>query len=127
MDGQSVLSSAIDTTFNQGCRNVSAHVQSMTAMTGRKAIIVAIETTGKACMDELIPAIGPTSKGADSFFGKAGTKQTGTKLCEFICDTLMPYIDENYNVYPDRLHKEALPAVGQIIQHKRLLTALPLQ
>lgn len=105
LDGQSVLSTAIDTTFNQGCWNVSEHIRSMMSQTDNKAILVAIETTGKERMDELIPDIGKTSEGAASFFGEAGTKQTGTLFRDFVCDTVVPYVDEHYHVYTDAAHR----------------------
>lgn len=102
LDGQSVLSTDIDTTFNQGCWNVSEHVASMMSQTDNKAIIVAIETTGKQRNDELIPDIGEIASWAKD---SLETKQSGTKLCSFICDELVPYIEKNYNVYMDREHK----------------------
>ena len=108
MDGQSVLSKEIAGEIQNW--NVAEHVESMTAATGNKAIIVAIETAGATTEDgkviatrddELIPDIG-------EFAEWDGQPLTSKKRCgafsDFIYDTIVPYIEENYNVYTDAAH-----------------------
>ena len=64
----------------------------MMAETDNKAIIVAINTTDNRTSD-LFPDI----TGADN------KEKRGREFANFICDTIMPYIQENYNVYTDAL------------------------
>lgn len=102
LDGQTVLSPEIGGEMQ--CWDVSEHVTSMMASTDYKSIIVAVETRGEnteegngaARDDELIPDIG------GEFADKNMTsKKRGNALADFICGTVMPYVDETYNVYTD--------------------------
>ena len=77
-------------------------VQSMTAATGYRAIAVAVDTFGDPKQrysreDELIPDLGELA------YDEA-TKKCGNLLSDFISDTVVPYIQEHYNVYTDALH-----------------------
>lgn len=74
----------------------------MTAETGYKAIVVAVSTYGDmtTCMrnDELVPDLGePVAEGFTS-------KRVGGELVRFMAETLVPYIQQRYNVYTDALH-----------------------
>ena len=99
-DGQSVLATGKERGMDNDleCWNVSENVESMIAATGNKAIIVAIATDGSTRYDELIPDIG------DLVTDELGTKKNGNKFADFVCDTVMPYVQENYNVYTDAQH-----------------------
>ena len=81
------------------CWNVCQHIESMTAETGNKAIVVAVETTDETRGDELIPDIGKFTEELST------TKQLGSKFADFLCDTIIPYIEQNYNVYTDAQHR----------------------
>ena len=108
MDGQSVLSKEI--AHDIQCWNVAEHVESMMSVTDNKAMIVAIETLGAKDEDgkqiatrddELIPDIGEFAEWEG---GKLVSKKRGDAFADFIHDTVVPYIEENYNVYTDAAH-----------------------
>ena len=107
-DGQSVLTTGKDKGMDNDlvCWNVCEHVESMMNVTDNKAIIVAIENNDVYRMDELVPDLGeinmenePGNISADDL-----TKKRGSAFADFICDTVMPYVNENYNVYTDAEH-----------------------
>ena len=79
-------------------------VRSMTENTGYKAIVVLVSTCGDMTEynrdDELVPDIG---KIAEEEYGKL-TKKKGADLARFMAETLVPYVQKNYNVYTDALH-----------------------
>lgn len=82
--------------------HADVQVQSMTAATGYQAIVVAIDTFGDAQqhygrLDEMVPDLGELAYEED-------TKKYGTLLSAFIADTVVPYVQEHYNVYTDALH-----------------------
>lgn len=82
--------------------NSTAQVKSMMKTTGKKAIIVAVETDGDGenCWrdDELVPNLGKMAH-------EEGTsKKYGSKFSNFMSDTLVPYIEKHYNVYTDASH-----------------------
>ena len=74
------------------------HVKSMMSLTDNKAIVVGIESGEHTRDDELIPDIGKMS------IDKYPSKQLGGAFADFICDTVMPYMESNYNVYTDAEH-----------------------
>ena len=87
--------------------NAAEQVRAMTSTTGYKAIIVAIDTIGAYTAesdfsrdDELIPNLGKLAKGENTQW----TKKSGNEFADFVNDTVVPYIRENYNVYTDALH-----------------------
>ena len=107
-DGQSVLATGKERGMDNDevCWNVSEHVANMMNVTDNKAIVVAIENNDVYRMDELVPDLGeinmedePVSVSADEL-----TKKRGSAFADFICDTIMPYINDNYNVYTDAQH-----------------------
>ena len=95
LDGQTVLSTEIS--HDLRCWNVAEHADSMSAATGQKAIVVAIDTLENRG-DDMIPDF---AKMVDD---GSNSQQTGTAFANFLCDTIMPYVQENYNVYTDALH-----------------------
>ena len=87
--------------------NETEQVRAMTAETGYKAIIVEIDTVGQydnesafSRDDEMVPDIGELAAGESTGW----TKKLANKFAEFMNDTVVPYIRENYNVYTDALH-----------------------
>ena len=103
LDGQSVLATGRDRGMDSDleCWNVSESVESMTAATGNKAVLVCIETIGgekHSRDDELIPDIG------QGHAEEMGTKMYGKDFSDFVNDTVVPYVQKNYNVYADAAH-----------------------
>lgn len=107
-DGQSVLATGKERGMDNDsvCWNVSEHVASMMDVTDHKAIIVAIENNDVYRMDELVPDLGEINMEDEPENVKADdlTKKRGSAFADFICDTIMPYINENYHVYTDAQH-----------------------
>lgn len=80
-----------------GCWAVAESVESMMANSDHKAIVVGIENMDGWRDDELTPNLGtPTSANYEDGHG--------AYYCEFVVNTVMPYIEKNYNVYTDRDH-----------------------
>lgn len=94
MDGQTVLTSEMGDKIK--CWNISEHVDSMMSVTDNKAIIVAINTGDEHRSEELIPDLEVSETPNPDRHGK--------QFADYICDTIMPYITENYNVYTDPAH-----------------------
>ena len=107
-DGQSVLAKGKDRGMDNDvmCWNVSENVESMTAATGNKAIIVAIDNGSPYRDDELIPDLGHINmEGAPANAKEEDvSKKRGNAFADFVCDTVMPYVNEHYNVYTDAQH-----------------------
>ena len=107
-DGQSVLATGIERGMDNDvmCWNVSESVTSMMAATDNKAIIVAIDNGSLYRSDELIPDLGKINmEGQDSSVKEEDfTHKRGSDFADFICDTVMPYINKTYNVYTDAQH-----------------------
>ena len=80
-----------------GCWAVAESVESMMANSKNKAIVVGIENMDGWRDDELTPNLGtPTSANYEDGHG--------AYYCDFVVNTVMPYIEKNYNVYTDRDH-----------------------
>lgn len=107
-DGQSVLAKGKDRGMDNDvmCWNVSENVESMTAVTGNKAIIVAIDNGSPYRDDELIPDLGHIDmEGAPAYAKEEDvSEKKGNAFADFVCDTVMPYVNEHYNVYTDAQH-----------------------
>ena len=82
----------------------------MMSVTDNKAMIVAIETMGgieedgktiNTRDDELIPDIGEFLEWQGQ---TVNSKKRGNDFSNFIYDTIVPYVEENYNVYTDAAH-----------------------
>ncbi len=102
LDGQSEVNFQNPESRPDECLYLPEQVRSMMAETGYKAIVVAVSTYGDmtTCMrdDELVPDLGePTAEGFTS-------KRVGGDLARFMAETLVPYIQQHYNVYTDALH-----------------------
>ena len=84
------------------CINLTVQASSMTAETGYKAIIVAVDCfgdMGKYNRDnEMVPDIGAETTEYQKY------DRLGGAFSDFLSETLVPYIRENYNVYDDARH-----------------------
>lgn len=107
-DAQSALATGKDDGMDNDyvCLNAAESVNSMMAETGNKAIVVAIESHDAFRWDELVPDLGEIN--TEDEYSKMNTteltKKRGTAFADFLCDTVMPYINKNYNVYTDAQH-----------------------
>lgn len=84
--------------------NIPEQVRSMTATTGYQAIIIGVSTYGDMVNymrdDELVPDLGESAESDYSVM----TKKKGGDFARFVAETLVPHIEQNYNVSPDARH-----------------------
>lgn len=98
---------------------ITEQVRSMTAVTGHKAIVVTIESIGFAARDyEMVPIIGvQTDERVNKIAQELGLMidysgkneyefdcMSGIQFADFVANTVVPYVQEHYNVYTDALH-----------------------
>ncbi len=95
LDGQTVLTTEIGGSVRSW--NVAEHTASMISATGNKAILVCLDA-GEMRDDDYSPRI---SKDAVC---KSSSNPCGNVFADYVCNTVMPYIQENYNVYTDAAH-----------------------
>ena len=103
LDGQTVLATGMERGMDSDTDswNVSESVTGMMSVTDNKAIIVCIVTGDQNRDNELIPDIGElNNRGPEPI----KSEKRGNDFADFICDTIMPYVQENYNVYTDAAH-----------------------
>lgn len=93
-DGQNLFDRSATATGSWG---VAESALMMAQNGGEKCIIVGIENADSRRDNELTPAIGEVL--SDDY--KDGH---GEYFSDFVVNTVMPYINENYNVYTDREH-----------------------
>lgn len=88
---------------SHGCWNVAESIRSMQKNTGKSAIVVGIDDSTSNRDSELTPNIG---KVVDVSSVDSGSFENGTGkyYSDFVVNTVMPYIEKNYNVYTDRKH-----------------------
>ena len=106
-DGQSVLAKGTDRGMDNDKEswNVSESVRGMMSVTDNKAIVVAIVTDGDTRENELFPDLGELYNDPEMPEEyKLKSDKSGNKFADFVCDTVMPYIQKNYNVYTDAQH-----------------------
>ena len=107
-DGQSVLATGRDRGMDNDmvCWNVSEHLTSMMDVTENKAILVAVDNGDAFRMDELVPDLGEINMEGEPENVKAEdlTEKRGSAFADFLCDTVMPYINEHYHVHTDAKH-----------------------
>ncbi|HCA05317.1 MAG TPA: hypothetical protein DEO32_05405 [Ruminococcaceae bacterium] len=107
-DGQSIFTIGKDKGMDNDavCWNVAEHVESMMEATGNKAIVVGIENNDFYRWDELVPDLGEinTKDKPEGAKEEDLSKKRGSDFAKFVCDTVMPYVNENYNVYTDPQH-----------------------
>lgn len=107
LDGQSVLTTGRDRDMDNDTEswNVAESVTGMMSVTDNKAIVVCIATPESTRANELIPNIGKLAEDPNADERrKTKTNQHGNLFADFVCDTVMPYIQENYNVYTEASH-----------------------
>lgn len=78
--------------------HIGEHIASMMSLTDNKAIVVGIETQEATRYNELIPDLGEFS------IQNFPTTKQGGAFADFLCDTVMPYIQSSYHVYTDPAH-----------------------
>ena len=93
-DGHNLFDPAATST---GSWAVAESVRAMMAQGGQGCIIVGVENMDGWRDDELTPDIGEVT--SEDY--KDGH---GEYYADFVVDTVMPYVNENYNVYTDREH-----------------------
>ena len=107
-DGQSVLATGRDRGMDNDvvCWNVSEHLTSMMDVTENKAVLVAVDNSDAFRMDELVPDLGEINMEGEPENVKAEdlTEKRGSAFADFLCDTVMPYINEHYHVHTDAKH-----------------------
>ncbi len=107
-DGQSVLATGKDRGMDNDlvCWNVAEHIESMTATTEHKAIVVAVENNDVYRWDELVPDLGEinTENSPENAKEEDLTRKRGAAFADYLIDTVMPYVNQSYNVYTDPQH-----------------------
>lgn len=99
LDGESKLSADFSYGKTYGCWNAPESVTSMMSQSSSKAIIVAVSNSEETRYDELVPDIGELM--SDITFS---SKKEGKPFCDFIVNTVVPFVEKNYNVYTDAAH-----------------------
>ena len=94
-DGNVDVADNINPDYDNESWHTGEHITSMMSLTDKKAIVVGIESDEKTRNDELIPDIGEIS------IKNYPTKKRGSAFADFLCDTVIPYIESNYNVSSD--------------------------
>ncbi len=105
LDGQTVIDAELDPGNNRSW-SVAQHVTSMMDVTDYKAILVCIETMGSEDgnflrEDELIPDLGFSKEIKE----KSASRFLCKEFSDYLSDTVVPYVEENYNVYQDASHR----------------------
>lgn len=101
LDGQTMAFIGKDVQSLDDSEVVTEQVRAMSSVTGTKAIVIAVDTYGNmrdVSRDaELAPDL--------SAYGYESDRELkGSEFAAFVAHTLVPYIQENYNVYTDALH-----------------------
>lgn len=102
LDGQVMIFLGLPGETLLDSEHADVQVQSMTAQTGYNAIVVAIDTGGDASglftrLDEMTPDLGELAYEEE-------TKKQGNLFSDFVVESVVPYIQQHYNVYTDALH-----------------------
>lgn len=99
-DGQNLFEQGAT---QHGCWNVAESVRAMQKNAGKSAVIVGIDDSTSNRDSELTPNIGKVVdvSGVDGGNFENGT---GKYYSDFVVNTVMPYIEKNYNVYTDAKH-----------------------
>ena len=103
-DGQTILATGRERGMDSetDCWNVSESVTAMMSMTDNKAIIVGISNIEGNRDNELVPDLGELKVEMGS--EPLDTEKHGNAFADYICDTIMPFVQKNYNVYTDAEH-----------------------
>lgn len=103
-DGQSMLTTGRERDMDNDKEswNVAESVSGMMSVTDNKAIVVCIATREETRENELVPDIGELAPTPPEHALK--TNKHGNAFADFVCDTVIPYVQQNYNVYTDADH-----------------------
>lgn len=99
-DGQNLFENS---STPHGCWSVAESVRSMQKNLGKSAVIVGIDDSTSNRDSELTPNIGKVVD-VSSVDGGSFNNGTGKYYSDFVVNTVMPYIEKNYNVYADAEH-----------------------
>lgn len=104
-DGQTILATGRERGMDSDTDswNVSESVTAMMSVTDNKAVIVGISNIESNRDNELVPDIGDL-KSTENEDEMLQTEKHGNAFADYICDTIMPFIQKNYNVYTDAKH-----------------------
>ncbi|MBQ7505179.1 MAG: starch-binding protein [Ruminococcus sp.] len=94
-DGQNLFDD--DHEDGYGGWEVTDAVESMMANGGRGVIIVGIESTGSRRDTELTPDIGELNPQLPASDAQSFKNGKGIQFADFVANTVMPYVQENYN------------------------------
>ncbi len=100
-DGQNMFDEP-STTY--GSWNVAQSAESMMANSENKCIIVGIDDGDGNRDSELTPLIGELAEDRENMTMEDFENGTGEIFSDFVVNTVMPYIEKNYNVYTDNKH-----------------------
>ena len=93
-DGQNLFNPGATST---GSWAAAESAQMMASLSENRVIIVGIENADGYRDEELTPDIGETAQ-------EGYQNGHGAYFCDFVADTVVPYIEENYHVYTDPAH-----------------------
>jgi len=93
-DGQNLFK---DNATTHGSWNVAESIENMMAVNGSKVIVVGIENADSYRDMELTPNLGTPTDGNYE-------DGRGAYFADFVYNTVVPYVEKNYNVYTDREH-----------------------
>ena len=99
-DGQNLFEKSATA---HGSWTVAESIRSMQKNTGKSAIVVGIDDSTSNRDSELTPNIGKVVD-TSSVDGGNFENGTGKYYSDFVVNTVMPYIEKNYNVYTDAEH-----------------------
>lgn len=102
LDGQSMLYLGFPDESLRQSEHADIQTESMTSVTGYKAIVVGIDNFGDpgynySRLDELTPDLGELAY-------NESTQKKGSLLSVFVAESVVPYIQQHYNVYTDAVH-----------------------
>lgn len=107
LDGQWMAFLGKDGTILDDSGLATEQVKAMSSVTGSKAIVIAVDTYGNmrdiSRDAELAPDL-------SKYGAELDREMKGNEFAAFIADTLVPYVQEHYNVYTDALHTSIVGA-----------------
>lgn len=86
------------------CEVVTEQVKAMVSVTGKKAIVVSIDTYGNMRDVNRDDKLVQDFREFDVPIDEGYSKMKGTEFADFVSGTLVPYVQQHYNVYTDTLH-----------------------
>ena len=102
LDGQGMAYFGWDYQPLKGCPVVTTQVEAMTSVSGKKAIVVCIESD-VARANELIPKFA-TPELEQQYGPQEYDSMDGLQFADFVAHTVAPYVQEHYHVSSDALY-----------------------